>query len=200
MSSHVMEHPGGGVKRPWSGKQLESLLQALSRAIEIVLEKRAEELDLEKGKEGSKKCLAKELKANLCVGINNVSRALERMPAKSAITSLGEPQSKRSKTVDNIVTELEALGQQIQPKRAKATPLQAVIVAIDVQPKALVAHLGVLCASRGVLMLPIRGGDGSGSLKLGEVLGTRTAIAVGIKEGDTPINWAVESIMEEGAK
>ena len=33
-----------------------------NRAIEIVLEKRAEELDLEKGKEGSKKCLAKELK------------------------------------------------------------------------------------------------------------------------------------------
>ena len=64
------------------------------------------------------------LQANLCVGINNVSRALERMPAKSAITSLGEPQSKRSKTVSNIVTELEALGQQIQPKRAKATPLQ----------------------------------------------------------------------------
>ena len=59
--------------------------------------------------------------------------------------------------------------------------MQAVIVAMDVKPKTLVAHLGVLCASRGVLMLPISGGDGSGSLKLGEVLGTRTAIAIGIK-------------------
>lgn len=59
--------------------------------------------------------------------------------------------------------------------------MQAVIVAMDVHPKALVAHLGVLCASRGVLMVPIKGGDGSGSLKLGEVFGTRTAIAVGIK-------------------
>lgn len=59
--------------------------------------------------------------------------------------------------------------------------MQAVIVAADVQPKALVAHFGALCASRGVVMLPISGGDGSGSLKLGEVLGTRTAIAIGIK-------------------
>lgn len=195
-----MENPGGGgVKRPWSGKQLESLLLALSRAIEIVLEKQAEESSPKQVKEGSKKCLAKELKANLCVGINNVSRALERMPAKPA-GSEGEPQSKRSKSVDNIVTGLETLGQQLRPKRANGTPLQAVIVAMDVQPKALVAHLGVLCASRGVLMLPISGGDGTGSLKLGEVLGTRTAIAIGIKEGDTPINWAVESIMEAGAK
>jgi hypothetical protein len=61
------------------------------------------------------------LQANLCVGINNVSRALERMPAKPA-GSEGEPQSKRSKSVDNIVTGLETLG----PKRANGTPLQVV--------------------------------------------------------------------------
>lgn len=55
------------------------------------------------------------------------------------------------------------------------------IVAADVKPRALVAHLDSLCASRGVAMLSINGGDGSGSLKLGELFGTRTAIAVGIK-------------------
>lgn len=55
-----------------------------------------------------------------------MSRALERMPAKPAGSSPGEPQSKRSKTVDNIVTELETLGQQLHPRRANVTPLQVV--------------------------------------------------------------------------
>ena len=64
--------------------------------------------------------------ANLCVGINNVSRALERMPAKPADTSLGKPPSKRSKSVDNIVTGLESLGQKLHPERAKITPLQVI--------------------------------------------------------------------------
>jgi hypothetical protein len=61
---------------------------------------------------------------NLCVGINNLSRALERMPAKPAGTSLGDPQLKRSKSVDNIVTRLETLSQQLHPKRANSKPLQ----------------------------------------------------------------------------
>lgn len=189
------------MKRPWSGKQLESLLLALSSAIEIVLEKQAEELSPKKVHEKNKPCVAKALKSHLCIGINSVTRALERMPAKPMGGALlGEPEPKRLKIVDNIVTELETLGQQQHSKRDNRTPLQAVLVAADVQPKSLVAHLGVLCASRGVVMLPISGGDGSGSLKLGEVFGTRTAIAIGIKEGDTPINWAVESILETGMK
>lgn len=56
-----------------------------------------------------------------------MSRALERMPAKPAGTgSLGEPEPKRLKTVDNIVAELETLGQQQHPKRANRTPLQVI--------------------------------------------------------------------------
>ncbi|XP_024357829.1 uncharacterized protein [Physcomitrium patens] len=188
---------GGGLKRPWSGKHLELLLRELANAIEIVVENQAGEISRSEVKEGSKKCLPK---ANLCVGINNVTRTLERMPAKPAGASEGESQPKRSKTVDNTVTKLGTSAQQLHPKSSNVTRLQAVIVAADVQPKALVAHLGALCASRGVVILPVSGGDGSGSLKLGEVLGTRAAIAIGIKEGDTPINWAVESIMETRPK
>lgn len=165
-----------------------------------MVENQAGEISRSEVKEGSKKCLPKVLKANLCVGINNVTRTLERMPAKPAGASEGESQPKRSKTVDNTVTKLGTSAQQLHPKSSNVTRLQAVIVAADVQPKALVAHLGALCASRGVVILPVSGGDGSGSLKLGEVLGTRAAIAIGIKEGDTPINWAVESIMETRPK
>lgn len=54
-------------------------------------------------------------------------------------------------------------------------------MAMDVHPRALVGHVAWLCANRGVPVLPVIGGDGCGSLRLGELLGTRTAIAIGIK-------------------
>lgn len=54
-------------------------------------------------------------------------------------------------------------------------------MAMDVQPKILVSHLAHLCNSRGVPMVPINGGDGMGSLRLGEVLGLRTAVVIGVK-------------------
>ncbi len=64
--------------------------------------------------------------------------------------------------------------------------LQVVIVAIDVNPRTLINHVILLCTSRGVPILPVSGGDGCGSLRLGELLGTRTAIAIGIKVSAPP--------------
>jgi len=195
-----MEEADDGLRRPWSGKQLEGLLKSLSRAIEIVMETKEGDLVTTKVKPDSKKCLVKELKAHLLVGINNVTRALERMHVNPVISDR-EPQPKRLKLVDNAVAELEMMVQKGQVEKLNVTPLQAVIVAIDVHPRVLVSHLVSLCASRGVPMLPVSGGgDGCGSLRLGELLGTRTAIAIGIKAGDTPINWAVEVILETKTK
>ena len=64
------------------------------------------------------------LKAHLCVGINNVTRALERMPSQSAAISEGELQPIRSKTVDSAVMGLEKLGGSLDPRIIQLTDLQ----------------------------------------------------------------------------
>jgi len=192
-----MDSRGAYPQRPLSGKQLEHLLQALDRAIDIVLEtKKAgdlqaqEEPNFKKLKAGAKERRIKGLKENLIVGINNVTRALEKLPSDAANTFNTNLQLKVVQNIDAGLQDLEL----------KVTQLQVVIVAIDVNPRTLINHVMLLCTSRGVPILPVSGGDGCGSLRLGELLGTRTAIAIGIKEGDTPINWALQSILETRAR
>ncbi|KAH9550669.1 hypothetical protein CY35_10G083500 [Sphagnum magellanicum] len=210
-----MDSRGAYPQRPLSGKQLEHLLQALDRAIDIVLEtKKAgdlqaqEEPNFKKLKAGAKERRIKGLKENLIVGINNVTRALEKLPSDAANTFNTNLQLKVVQNIDAGLQDLEL----------KVTQLQVVLVAIDVNPRTLINHVMLLCTSRGVPILPVSGGDGCGSLRLGELLGTRTAIAIGIKdysmqewgspgqlvtendEGDTPINWALQSILETRAR
>ncbi|OAE26525.1 hypothetical protein AXG93_1406s1170 [Marchantia polymorpha subsp. ruderalis] len=129
------------------------------------------------------------LKAHFCTGINNVTRTLERIPKQE---KKGISLSQKLATSMASCEEAPA-----GSPRGKPIKLQAIIVAMDVQPKILVSHIGELCMSRGIPMVSIIGGDGMGSLRLGKTLGLRTATVIGVKAGSSPINAALQAILKK---
>ncbi|MCO5552529.1 hypothetical protein L7F22_006041 [Adiantum nelumboides] len=144
-----------------------------------------EALDSKSCKEATRK-----YKAFLCIGVNNVTRTLERMPYVSSNLNV-------SLEGDN---QMQEVSQSVDDKRKgmrKITFLQVVIVAVDVHPRLLVNHFPELAASRRVPLITLSGGNGSGSLRLGELLHLRTAIAVGLKAGDSEMNKAISFFLKD---
>ncbi|KAK7344333.1 hypothetical protein VNO77_13809 [Canavalia gladiata] len=153
----------------YEGERLTNLLQSIQREI-----KSARHLD------GSSLPEKIWLKQQFSVGVNDVTRVLERMKP---------------------CTELERSTPQIPLIRgnykASSVKLQAVLVAYDCNPRWLTKHLLSLASSRSVPLIFVRDNK-EGSLRLGELVRLKTAIAIGIKVKGNAINKIVEEIIQGG--
>ncbi|KAI3768914.1 hypothetical protein L6452_00010 [Arctium lappa] len=111
------------------------------------------------------------LKQQFCIGVNDVSRVLERMPPVS-----GSSQNATS-------------------RNAKAIPLQlqAILLATDCNPGWLTKHLSCLASSREVPVIFVKDKKG-GSFKLGEMVNLKTAMAIGVKARGNAINQLIAQI------
>ncbi|XP_047168920.1 uncharacterized protein LOC124837558 [Vigna umbellata] len=118
------------------------------------------------------------LKQQFSIGVNDVTRVLERMKP---------------------CTELER-SDQLFPLRstnnkAPSVKLQAVLVASDCNPRWLTKHLLSLASSRSVPLIFVRDNK-HGSFILGELVRLKTAIAIGIKVKDSSINKIIEEVVQ----
>ncbi|EOA22503.1 hypothetical protein CARUB_v10003158mg [Capsella rubella] len=101
------------------------------------------------------------LKKQVAIGINEVTRVLERM---------------KSNTSD----------QQQNPKQPSV-----VIVVADCKPRMLTKHIPNLAASRDVPVLYIRDNKRA-SLRLGELVNLKTALAIGVKARGNELNLILQ--------
>ncbi|KAL6841755.1 hypothetical protein ACP4OV_028267 [Aristida adscensionis] len=120
------------------------------------------------------------MKQQFAVGINDVTRVLERMPAAAATHSAHS--SHEAQTVSGL-------------RRAPLVPLQAVLVSADCNPKWLTKHIPTLASSRQVPVLCLKDNKGS-SLRLGQVVNVRTALAIGVKARDSIINKTIDEVLK----
>lgn len=120
------------------------------------------------------------LKQQFCIGVNDVTRVLERMPPFST----------------SECSSQHHLSPNGQTHRRKAPPveLQAILVASDCIPRWLTRHLPSLASSKKVPIIYVKDKKG-GSLRLGEIVKLRTAIAVGVKVRGNAINQLIEEIL-----
>ncbi|KAF5455493.1 hypothetical protein F2P56_025062 [Juglans regia] len=94
------------------------------------------------------------------IGVNDVTRVLERMPPIAQVrSSTQQPHSICSNHMDQ---------------------LQVVLLASDCNPWWLTKHLPILASSRSVPLILVKDKKG-GSLRLGELFKLRTAMAIGVK-------------------
>lgn len=105
------------------------------------------------------------LKKQIAIGINEVTRVLERMNPNN--------------TSD----------QQQNPKQ-----LQVVILVADCKPRMLTKHIPNLAASRNVPVLYVRDNKRA-SLRLGELVKLKTALAIGIKARGNDLNLLLKQIL-----
>ncbi|KAL2326557.1 hypothetical protein Fmac_025615 [Flemingia macrophylla] len=150
----------------YEGERLTNLLQSIRREIQS-----ARHLD------GSSLPEKIWLKQQFSIGVNDVTRILERM---------------------NPCTELERFT-ELSPSRsnhkASSVKLQAVLVASDCNPRWLTKHLPSLASSRSVPLIFVRDNK-QGSLRLGELVQLKTAMAIGIKVKGSTINKIVQEIIQ----
>ncbi|KAM0883065.1 hypothetical protein ACQ4PT_031874 [Festuca glaucescens] len=119
------------------------------------------------------------MKQQFCVGVNDVTRVLERMPA--AVASHSGCSS-------------EALTHKVL-RRAPLVPLQTVLIAADCNPKWLTKHIPILASTRQVPVLCLKDNRGS-SLRLGQLVNVRTALAIGIKARNSIINKNIDEVLK----
>ncbi|KAH7295547.1 hypothetical protein KP509_27G054300 [Ceratopteris richardii] len=165
-------------------RRLEGLLDVLRSALKREF---GETLDSASHKDFIRKC-----KDLFYIGVNNATRALERMQhtCNGSIAAMESgKQLLQSQNVNN--------GRGRTPKRV---PLQVVIIATDVHPRALVGHFSALASSKKVPLIMVNGGNGSGSLRLGEIFKLRTAIAIALKAGDSEVNKAMNHFLKDNCK
>ncbi|RAL42003.1 hypothetical protein DM860_018177 [Cuscuta australis] len=117
------------------------------------------------------------LKQQLAVGVNEVTRVLERMP----------PNDDGLRVSHNDDNSNDAVHHHLQ--------LQAILLASDCNPKWLTKHLFSLAASRRVPILLLKDKK-NGSFRLGEVVKLKTAIALGVKARGNAINQFISSHLQ----
>ncbi|XP_006658010.1 uncharacterized protein LOC102703412 isoform X1 [Oryza brachyantha] len=149
------------------GDDLDDLLSKLTRSVEVA--------------KASRGGLPEKIwmKRQFAIGVNDVTRVLERMPA-AAVTQSG-PCSSEAQTGK-------------APLTAPSVSLQAVLVAADCNPKWLTKHIPTLASTRQVPVLCLKDNKES-SLRLGQVVNVRTALAIGVKARDSIINKAVDEAL-----
>lgn len=151
----------------YEGERLTNLLQSIRREIQS-----ARHLD------GSSLPEKIWLKQQFSIGVNDVTRVLERM---------------------NPCTELEGSTRTFPLRsnhKASSVKLQAVLVASDCNPRWLTKHLLSLASSRSVPLIFVKDNK-QGSLRLGELVQLKTAIAIGIKVKGSTINKIVQEIIQD---
>ncbi|XP_022734154.1 uncharacterized protein LOC111287739 isoform X2 [Durio zibethinus] len=107
-------------------------------------------------------------KQQFAIGVNDVTRVLERM----------------APGVEN--------GSSAQ---SPCVRLQAILLAADCSPKWLIKHLPTLALSRKVPLMIVRD-DKKGSLRLGELVKLKTAIAIGVKARGNAINQIIQELLD----
>ncbi|KAG8386023.1 hypothetical protein BUALT_Bualt03G0105900 [Buddleja alternifolia] len=110
------------------------------------------------------------IKQQFAVGVNEVTRVLERMPANR----------------DSKISSDEHL--------ATNHDLQAILLASDCNPRLLTKHLPALAASRNVPLIFVKDTK-EGSLRLGELIKLKTAIAIGIKAKGSDANQLIKEVL-----
>ncbi|KAE8008398.1 hypothetical protein FH972_004914 [Carpinus fangiana] len=116
-------------------------------------------------------------KQRFSIGVNDVTRVLERMAPCAQVGSSPQPRS--------ISANL----------KAPSVQLQAVLLASDCNPRWLTKHLPSLASSRRVPLIFVKDKKG-GSLRLGELVRLKTAIAIGVKAKGNAINQLLEKILD----
>ncbi|CAN6467051.1 unnamed protein product [Victoria cruziana] len=114
------------------------------------------------------------MKQQFCIGVNDTTRVLERM--------------RRAEDIAEGSVSSES-------QKESAVQLQALLVASDCGSKWLIKHLPSLSYSRGVPLISISDNK-SGSLRLGELVKLKTAIAIGIKANGSGINKSITNFLE----
>ncbi|GAV71355.1 Ribosomal_L7Ae domain-containing protein [Cephalotus follicularis] len=117
------------------------------------------------------------LKQQFAIGVNDVTRVLERM---SPIVGVGcSPQQPHAFCSNH---------------KGPSVSLQAILVASDCNPRLLIKHLPSLASSKKVPLFFVNDKKG-GSLRLGELVKLKTAIAIGVKVKGNSINEIMEKIL-----
>ncbi|KAJ6679985.1 hypothetical protein OIU79_019661 [Salix purpurea] len=116
-------------------------------------------------------------KQQFAIGVNEVTRVLERMSPVS--------ESGRSLQQSHVMCTNH---------KVPSVHLQAILIASDCNPKWLAKHLPSLASSRKVPLIFVKDKRG-GSLRLGELVKLKTAIAIGVKARGNAINEIVEGIL-----
>ncbi|KAJ4747269.1 Ribonuclease P [Rhynchospora pubera] len=148
----------------FEGERLDFLLDKLQRSVELA--------KASKGQVPDKIWT----KLHFAIGVNDVTRVLERMPVPDLNTNSKE---------DDKTTRVPC---------KSPVALQAVLLATDCNPKWLTKHVPVIAASRNVPVLALRDNKGS-SLRLGQLVNVRTALAIGIKGRNSIINKTIEEVL-----
>ncbi|KAI5665424.1 hypothetical protein M9H77_15277 [Catharanthus roseus] len=117
-------------------------------------------------------------KLQFSIGINEVTRVLERMHPTTPPKDLPHRQ----------------LINSTQSDKTARVQLQAILLASDCNPRQLTKHLPNLAHSRGVPLIFVKDEKGA-SLRLGELLKLKTAIAIGIKARGNTINQLIDKIL-----
>ncbi|PRQ45035.1 putative 50S ribosomal protein L30e [Rosa chinensis] len=162
-------HPQHQPQDCYEGERLDHLLQSIQRKIES-----ARLMD---------NCLPEKIwfKLQFAVGVNDVTRVLERMKPVTSPMAAG------------LATECNP---PAPPPKAKAASneLQAVLIAADSNPRWLTKHLPSLALSRNVPLIFLKDNKGA-SLRLGQLVKLKTAIAIGVKAKGNAINQLVDEIL-----
>lgn len=180
---------------PIFGPRLHGLLEILHSAIKMEIGAAKESLP--------SKVVMRKCKIFFYIGVNNVTRALERMPLvqkkpiQKELADLGtKNESVQAELGSNGKNRWDAELEKSISSLSTTPHIQAVLAASDVHPRLLISHLPDLAASRNVPLLTISGGGGTGSMRLGEIFNVRTAIAVALKNGDSAINAVMKSFLD----
>ncbi|GMY17171.1 60S ribosomal protein L7a isoform X1 [Fagus crenata] len=118
------------------------------------------------------------LKQQFSIGVNDVTRVLERM----APSAQGETFRQRPHSISSNC-------------KVPSVELQVVLLASDCNPRWLTKHLPSLASSRRVPLIFVKDKKG-GSLRLGELVKLKTAIAIGIKVKGNAINQLIEKSLQ----
>ncbi|KAJ3678274.1 hypothetical protein LUZ60_002077 [Juncus effusus] len=150
------------------GDQLEALLIKLQRSLELAKASNGEISD------------KIWMKLQFAIGINDVTRVLERMTLPDSNSNI------KSNSNSNLKHD--------KFNKGNYRPLQAVILATDCNPKWLTKHIPQIAASRNVVVISLKDEKAS-SFRLGQLVKVKTALAIGIKERGSIINKAVEEFL-----
>nr|XP_043619420.1 uncharacterized protein LOC122591250 isoform X2 [Erigeron canadensis] len=122
--------------------------------------------------------IQREIKQQFSIGVNDVTRVLERMPP--------------------LIGSISSIPQNATYSRrnSKSPPIQmqAIIIATDCNPRGLTKHLPSLASSREVPVIFVKDKKG-GSFKLGEMVNLKTAMAIGVKARGNSINKLIGEIV-----
>ncbi|PNX74404.1 ribosomal L7Ae/L30e/S12e/Gadd45 family protein [Trifolium pratense] len=154
----------------YEGESLNNLLQSIRRGVEST-----RHLD------GSSLPEKIWIKQQFAIGVNDVTRVLERM-----------------KPCAEFERSAQLLPSITSNHKTSSVKLQAVLVASDCNPRWLTKHLQSLASSRSVPLIFVKDNK-EGSLRLGELVKLKTAIAIGIKVKGNTINKVVEDVIQADA-